>query len=236
MHWEWKNCPASWKASFQKKLYKVPTIILEAVASYDLWIWHAFFGLPGSLNDINVLDRSPVFQELYEDRAPKCEYVVNGHEYKIGYYLSDGIYPKWATFVKTIPLPQGQKKKLFAERQESVRKDVERAFGVLQARFAIVRGPARLMDEEEIGVIMRACVILHNMIVEDERDNYELAFDYDVVEGTAPEPIVNHDHHPCYETYFQRSKEIRDPDVHAALQADLIEEIWNRHLARRRSS
>ena len=79
-------------------------------------------------------------------------------------------------------------------------------------------------------------MILHNMIVEDERDNYELAFDYDVVKGTAPEPIVNHDHHPCYETYFQRSKEIRDPDVHAALQADLIEEIWNRNLARRRSS
>jgi len=107
---------ASWKASFQKKLYKVPTIILEASASYDLWIWHAFFGLPGNLNDINVLDRSSVFQELYEDRAPKCEHVVNGHEYKIGYYLSDVIYPKCATFVKTIPLPQGQKKKLFVER------------------------------------------------------------------------------------------------------------------------
>jgi len=74
------------------------------------------------------------------------------------------------------------------------------------------------------------------MIVEDQWDNYELTFDYDVVEGTAPEPIVNNDHHPCYETYFQRSKEIRDPDVHVALQADLIEEIWNRNLARRRSS
>ena len=34
---------------------KVPTIILEAVASKDLWIWHAFFGMPGSHNDINVL-------------------------------------------------------------------------------------------------------------------------------------------------------------------------------------
>jgi hypothetical protein len=32
-----------------------PTIILEAVASQDLWIWHAFFGMPGSLNDINAL-------------------------------------------------------------------------------------------------------------------------------------------------------------------------------------
>jgi len=145
---------------------------------------------------------------LYEDQAPKCEYVVNGHQYKIGYYISDGIYPKWATFAKTIPLFQVQKKKLFAERQESVGKDVKRAFGVLQARFSIVRGPARLLEEEEIDVIMRACVILHNMIVEDEWDNSKLAFDYDVVEGNAPEPIINHDQHPCYETYQRFKKSV----------------------------
>jgi hypothetical protein len=34
---------------------RAPTIILEVVASKDLWIWHAFFCLPGSHNDINVL-------------------------------------------------------------------------------------------------------------------------------------------------------------------------------------
>jgi len=38
------------------------------------------------------------------------------------------------------------------------------------------------------------------MIVEDERDSYELAFDYYAVEGTALEPIANHDYHPSYET------------------------------------
>ena len=65
MHWEWNNCPTAWKAAFAKRVYKVPTIILEAIVSYDLWIWHAFFGMPGSINDINVLDRSPVFNELY---------------------------------------------------------------------------------------------------------------------------------------------------------------------------
>ena len=43
-----------------------PTIILEAVASKDLWIWHAFFGMPGSHNDINVLHRSPIFARLAE--------------------------------------------------------------------------------------------------------------------------------------------------------------------------
>ena len=108
-----------------------PTIILEAVASYDLWIWHAFFGLPGSLNDINVLERFTIFNELAEGRAPSVNYSVNGHEYTMECYLADGIYPSWSTFVKTIPCPQGNKKKHFAAAQESARKDVERAFGVL---------------------------------------------------------------------------------------------------------
>ena len=79
------------------------------------------------------------------------------------------------------------------------------------------------MEEKDTGVIMKACVILHDMIVEDEQDNYELALDYNVVEGTATEPIVNHELHLFYKMYFQRSKEVRDPDAHAALQADLIE-------------
>ena len=103
MHWEWKNCPTGWKDTSAKSIYLVPTIILEAVASYDLWIWHAFFGCLGTLNDINVLDRSPVFQELYVGRSPKCEYVINSHKYNIRYYLSDGIYPRWATFNQNCP-------------------------------------------------------------------------------------------------------------------------------------
>jgi hypothetical protein len=63
MHWKWKNCPASWQGMYTGHFHE-PTIILEAVASYDLWIWHAFFGLPGSHNDINVLERSFIFSDL----------------------------------------------------------------------------------------------------------------------------------------------------------------------------
>ena len=70
--------------------------------------------------------------------------------------------------MKTIPAPQTQKYKLFAATQEVCRKDVERAFGVLQARFAIVRGPAQFFHLETLQKIMKACIILHNMIVEDE--------------------------------------------------------------------
>jgi len=39
-------------------------------------------------------------------------------------------------------------------------------------------------------MIMKACVILHNMIVEDERDSYDLAFEYKDVEGSIPQPVV----------------------------------------------
>ncbi|GJU67106.1 transcription elongation factor SPT6 [Tanacetum coccineum] len=36
MHWEWRNCPKAWHGQFARgdKIY--PTIMLEAVASYDL--------------------------------------------------------------------------------------------------------------------------------------------------------------------------------------------------------
>ena len=42
MHWSWKNCPTAWHGMYRG--YKIePTIILKAVASKDLWIWHALF-------------------------------------------------------------------------------------------------------------------------------------------------------------------------------------------------
>ncbi|XP_028113015.1 uncharacterized protein LOC114311150 [Camellia sinensis] len=107
------------------------TVMKKAVASYDLWIWHAFFGLPGSHNGINVLERSSVFTKLAERYTPSVNYSINGNDYTMGYYLANGIYPQWSTFVKTISSPQGNKRKYFAAAQESARKDVERAFGVL---------------------------------------------------------------------------------------------------------
>ena len=116
MHWTWKNCPVSWHGMYRGHK-KEPTIILEAVASKDLWIWHAFFGMLGSHNDINVLQRSPIFARHAEGDGPQVNYSINGNDYTMGYYLVDGIYSSWATFVKTIPEPQANKKKYFAKAQ-----------------------------------------------------------------------------------------------------------------------
>jgi len=45
-------------------------------------------------------------------------------------------------------------------------------------------------------------VILHNLIVEEDLDNYELALNYNIVEDNVLELIVSHDHHPCYAMSF----------------------------------
>ncbi|XP_035817130.1 uncharacterized protein [Zea mays] len=83
-------------------------------------------------------------------------------------WRADGIYPNWPTFVKAIRHPYEQKKVYFTQMQESCRKDIERAFGVLQARWAVLRGPAYGWDRSRLTEIITACIIMHNMIVEDE--------------------------------------------------------------------
>ncbi|GKA34034.1 transmembrane protein 53 [Tanacetum coccineum] len=56
-----------------------------------------------------------------------------------GYYLADGIYPTWATFVKTYTVARTQADLNFELAQESARKDVE-VLSWLLVSFRAVRG------------------------------------------------------------------------------------------------
>jgi len=76
MHWRWKNCPAALAGQYKGK-EKKPTVVLEAWADQSLWIWHCNFGSPGSLNDINILDQSPVFDKILKVEAPKIQFNVD---------------------------------------------------------------------------------------------------------------------------------------------------------------
>jgi hypothetical protein len=58
----------------------------------------------------------------------------------MSYFLADGIYLDWPTFVKAIRHPWEEKKVYFTQIQESYRKDVERAFSVLQACCVVLGG------------------------------------------------------------------------------------------------
>ncbi|CAL9006672.1 unnamed protein product [Prunus brigantina] len=217
------------------------SIILEAVASFDCWVWHAFFGVAGSQNDLNVLGQSPVFDEILRGHSPQVTYQINNTVYSSAYYLADGIYPRWTKFVKKIPNPQSEKERSFASFQEGFKKDVERCFGILQACWAIIRAAARMLDEEVLRSIMMTCIILHNMIVEDEYDydgpevfepdhmNTTLTRIYERPMGPnglpmEPEPLLQdcRFNNPMIDRY----QEMQSLYVHERRQVDLIEHLW----------
>ena len=119
--------------------------------------------------------------------------------------------------MKTISNPIGEKRAKFSQAQESVRKDVEHTFGVLQSRWTIILYPARTWNTKKLWEVMTACVIMHNMIVEDERRDkiFDQGFQFQG-ENVVPElePAM-------FAQFIQFHHEMRDSATHIQLQIDV---------------
>ena len=118
--------------------------------------------------------------------------------------------------VKSFTCPTDSKRRAFKTAQESARKDIERVFGVLKQRWHIIHHPARAWHPKKLRNIMYTCIILHNMILEEE--------------GNA---ICDGDYGPCeIETQIseeQRAtnvREVRNLEKRHALRSDLVDHIW----------
>ncbi|XP_038687494.1 uncharacterized protein LOC119986873 [Tripterygium wilfordii] len=91
---------------------------------------------PNERDLIRLLDKNksrgfPGMIRFIQCPTPNISYEVNGRMYHIPYYLTDCIYPHYAILVQTLKHPKNEMEKHFAKKQETTRKDVERAFGVL---------------------------------------------------------------------------------------------------------
>ncbi|KAK1680196.1 hypothetical protein QYE76_041044 [Lolium multiflorum] len=106
----------------------------------------------------------------------------------------------------------------------STLKDVERAFGVLQAQFAIVRYPALSWSHDQMWEV-KACVIMHNMIIEDDRKNHAKTH-VGLYEYQSPLAEVDHELPANFADFLAMHAEICDSNVHDQLQADLVEHLW----------
>ena len=237
-HWEWKNCPSAWAAQYKGK--KGKGCVAEMCCGRDLWIWHLFCGNPGSLNDINVLQRSPLLRQIYNSDIPAVEFEVNDKAYSCPYWLADGIYPELSIFVTGFAVPNNPIDKNFTHWQESIRKDIERAFGVLQARWGILTKPGRVWHRCFLDKILECCVVLHNMIIEDERhlyydnnhiNNYQVEYDdfdgnvvrsldYEIVTRAPPDQAG-----PFAQT-LRRLAQVNNSHQHRQLRDDLKHHLY----------
>ena len=81
---------------------------------------------------------------------------------------------------------------------------------------------------------MMACIIMHNMIVEDERDTYQNYYDAtEFIEDTHTRVHEENVEAFCYSTqrigslssYMTNRAQLRNREAHIALREDLIEHI-----------
>jgi len=172
-HWEWSNYPKAFAGIHQNRHGK-RSVVMETVCDEDLWIWHVFVGCPGSQNDLNIMHAPPLYLSVTGGEWPPrtFSYKANGTTRTLLYYLVDGIYPPFAFFVSPFPDITTEVETTFNRLQEALRKDVERLYAVLTARFHIALHPARHVTVESMVTVAKAVAILHNMVTEKRRNGY----------------------------------------------------------------
>ena len=102
-HLVWKNCPKAWEGSFKGKEKKT-TIVLEAACDYNHYFWHASFGYPGSLNDVNILRFSSLYKSFYDDSLKTLEEEAGIVPYSIGNeeFNKISFWPMESTLASTV--------------------------------------------------------------------------------------------------------------------------------------
>ncbi|XP_071729350.1 uncharacterized protein [Rutidosis leptorrhynchoides] len=165
---------------------------------------------------------SIMLEALLAGEAPPCMFTVNGCTFTKGYNLADEPYPEWATLMKSFKNPIDPKEAKFSKYQASARKDIEREFGVLQGRWTIVQHPARPYYIRKIRRIMLTCIILNNMITEDNgrafcgfEENYR---PIRRARGTFQERV---------EAHMRLDAKLRDVGIHRLLRNMLIKHVYN---------
>nr|XP_043616135.1 uncharacterized protein LOC122588057 [Erigeron canadensis] len=112
----------------------------------------------------------------------------------------------------------------FKRYQEAARKDVERAFRVLQGRWAILKQDVRPHSVNKIKRMMYACVILHNMIVQDN-GNAISDLEEDYLSDPTNMPRRTWDERIA--TQMRVVGEIHDRRTHHRLRNALVDHVWH---------
>lgn len=137
----------------------------------------------------------------------------------------------------------------FALKQEARRKNIERLFKVLQARFGILREDIKLCFIDDMVRILKACVFLHNMTalikqdglfsedIEKERrsldilseihDNDKLNAVHSKAENASHKSDANMSHKERCESFIVRHVFVTSAIIHKILKLYLIQYIGN---------
>lgn len=98
---------------------------------------------------------------------------------------------------------------------------MEYTFGILKARFKVIVVPCQLWKLADNGLITRACIIMHNMIIEDEKEMDMLDLNDDLNEFDVEAPQYSNSVPRTVAQGIRTNCEVHDASVHNYLKKDL---------------
>ena len=133
---------------------------------------------PGSWNDKSKVRFDRFVTKVRDGEYKNIEFKVQSSSgvwetVKGVYLIVDGGYHRWRVLQCPLKHSSNKKECLHSRWLESVRKDVECAFGILKTRFRCIKLPSRFHDLKITENIFVTCCILHNMLMEDNLEQRE---------------------------------------------------------------
>jgi hypothetical protein len=180
------------------------------------------------------------------------QYELNHTSHHMPYFLTDGIYPEWAIFAKGFTAPVTDHEKYYTAVVSAIRKDIKRAFGFLKAWWHFLLHACRFWYYTDILPVVQACIILHNMVIEFEREldeeDQEYIFsptednvhvqrisvqipEYDSTVVTVQDDSYN----TQLVNFLAQQDHYTNREGHSSLRSDLMQHCWDLYLSRQKS-
>ena len=167
-HVQWNRCPVE-LANFARGKEQYPLVAFEVVVDHSGLIHSCSDSFLGTFHDaILVLnDRYPqeIAAGLYKD-VEFSLYESDGQlrTFRGGYLISDAGYTKKWMFQMPNLRTSDPQSVYWSEIMESVRKDVERVFGILKQRFIFVAHRVQYHSRDVLENAVHTCCALHNLL------------------------------------------------------------------------
>jgi len=182
-HLKWKRAPVSMRSLYKSGYKDAPTLNIQMAVTHCTRIITCSKAYPGNIVDSTIFKIEPDTMLSMEGEENEVEFeVFERHLNRVikrkclasKYFIADNGYHdcnyimhpitdyKYNILRQTMPLDEAERMKAWSDRIESVRKDIERTFGILKMRFSMLEKPLLFTRQEEVTKIVRTCCFLHN--------------------------------------------------------------------------
>lgn len=152
------------------------SVVLLALVDANCNFLYVNIGCQGRISDGGVFANTEFRKKLIDgDLNLPTDRPLPGRTKSVPYvFITDDAFPLERHLLKPFPGPQNNnsKERIFSNRLSRARRTVENAFGILSARFRVLR-TVLLLDPQKSTNLIMTCVLLHNFLRKSYVEDYD---------------------------------------------------------------